>query len=63
MSELIPWIILHSQFKHILDDIYRQWDSLLNGENAVEEKYHEFIATHAGLMLADGEDKLISASK
>lgn len=63
VGKLGPWPALRSEAKHIREDIWIEWQDLLNDKSVTEPKIHAFLKENAGFFLLDGGRKRLAISK
>jgi Domain of unknown function (DUF4263) len=58
-----PWPALLSEAKHIREEIWLEWQDLLNDNSVTEPKIHAFLKENAGFFLLDDTQNRLAISK
>jgi hypothetical protein len=61
--ELLNWLVLHHEAKHILEKVQSGWIELLARPGQNEEAFHSYLSEHAGMFFADSCHRIVVISK
>lgn len=57
--DVVPWLLLHTEARHIVSNIFNNWAKLLNDKTLNEGIYRDFLSENAGLFFCNDDKDIV----